>query len=554
MRPFVALSVVALLFTGTVQTLFAQVPPPPPPLAPLGAPPVPVENPQTTAKIALGQSLFWDEQLSVTGTVACGTCHAPAAGGSDPRASLNLINSTHPGPDGLFATNDDVIGAAGVPLHAADGSYQASTSFGMRPQVGNRQSISAINAAYPPTLFWDGRARSDFIDPDTQTTLIAVGGALENQALGPLVNTSEMAHAGGNLADMRTRIAGIEPLALAAAVPTALSSWINGRRYPALFAEVFGSDAITSARIAMAIASYERSLVANQTPHDAEQSGTPSLTALERQGRTAYNQAGCQRCHGGALLSDNNFHYTGVRPQAADPGRFAVTGLNQDRGRMRTPGLRNIELTAPYMADGSIATLEEVIAFYERGGDFTAPNLAPQMTPFVLTPAQRTALVAFLRRPLTDSRLLTQTGPFARPTLYSESSAVPQIVGEGVAGQAGVVPRLIAIEPPLAGATNFTIAIEGAAAGATARAILDLVEPANANTAGVSVQTFAVSAQGNASLHMQLPSAPLANNVDLYLRVFVADAAAAGGFSATPSARFRVLGGAADVFVNGFEP
>ncbi|MGQ0799716.1 MAG: cytochrome-c peroxidase [Pseudomarimonas sp.] len=553
MRQIAALPSALILLLVLVPPVFAQVPPPPP-LAALGAPPVPPENPQTPAKIALGQTLFWDEQLSVTGTIACGTCHAPAAGGSDPRVSENMIESTHPGPDGVFATNDDVIGAAGVPLHAADGSYQTSTSFGMRPQVGNRQSISAINAAYPPTLFWDGRARSDFIDPDTQATLIAVGGALENQALGPLVNTAEMAHAGGSLADMRTRIAGIEPLALAAAVPTALSSWINGRRYPALFAEVFGSETITSARIAMAIASYERSLVSNQTPHDAEQSGTPSLTPLERQGRNAYNQAGCQRCHGGALLSDNNFHYTGVRPQAADPGRFAVTGLNPDRGRMRTPGLRNIELTAPYMADGSIATLEEVVAFYERGGDFTAPNLAPQMTPFVLTPAQRTALVAFLRRPLTDPRVLTQSGPFARPTLYSESSAVPQLVGEGVAGQAGIVPRLIAIEPPLVGATNFTIAIEGAAAGASARAILDLVEPANANSAGVSVQTFTVSGQGNASLHMQLPSAPLASNVDLYLRVFVADAAAVGGFSATASARFRILGGASDVFVNGFEP
>ena len=553
MRPLPAFYASFALLIVLALPVFAQAPPPPPPLAALGAPPIPAENPQTAAKIALGQALFWDEQLSVTGTIACGTCHAPTAGGSDPRVSVDMVDSTHPGPDGVFATADDVIGAAGVPLHAADGSYQPSVSFGMRPQVGNRQSISAINAAYPPTLFWDGRARSNFIDPDTQQTLIAAGAALENQALGPLVNTAEMAHAGGSLADMRTRIAGIEPLRLAAAVPAALASWINGRRYPALFAEVFGSETITSARIAMAIASYERSLIANQTPHDAEQSGTPSLTPLERQGRTAYNQAGCQRCHGGALLSDNNFHFTGVRPQAADPGRFAVTGLNPDRGRMRTPGLRNIELTAPYMADGSIATLEAVIAFYERGGDFTAPNLAPQMTPFVLTPAQRTALVAFLRRPLTDLRLLSQSGPFARPTLYSESAAVPQPMGVGVAGQAGVIPRLLAIEPPLAGASNFTIAIEGAAAGAAARAILDLNEPANANVAGVSVQTFTVSAQGDASLHMQLPSAPLASNIDLYLRVFIADAAAAGGFSATPSVRFRLLGGESDVFVNGFE-
>jgi signal transduction histidine kinase/cytochrome c peroxidase len=447
----------ALLVSGS---LAAQGGPPPNPLAPLGPAPVPAANPQTPAKIALGQALFWDEQLSVTGTVACGTCHAPRGGGSDARLPAASADSRHPGGDGVFGTADDSIGALGVPRHDAVGAYLGDPVFGMAPQAGARQSISAVNAAYPPLLFWDGRARADFIDPATGQTLIATGGALENQALGPLVNDVEMAHAGGTLADMQARIGTITPLRLAASVPAALAEWIDGRDYPALFAEVFGSGGITAARIAMAMASYQRSLVANQTPHDLELAGTPSLTQLERQGRQTFNQAGCNRCHGGALLSDNAFHYLGVRPPTADEGRMAVTGLGGDRGRMRTPGLRGVELSAPYMADGRFATLEEVIDFYDRGGDFSAPNKAPQITPLGLTAAQKTALAAFLRRPLTDPRLVAEAGPFERPQLYGESDAVPQPTGAAIAGGGGRLPRLVAIEPPLAGSDTFTVAVD----------------------------------------------------------------------------------------------
>jgi cytochrome c peroxidase len=524
------------------------------PLAPLGPPPVPAANPQTPAKIALGQTLFWDEQLSLTGTVACGTCHAPTAGGSDPRLPAASAASTHPGPDGEFDTADDVIGALGVPLHDADGLYLASASFGMRPQVGSRQSISAINAAYPPVLFWDGRATGSFVDPDTQQTLITVGGALENQALGPLVNSSEMAHAGGTLANMQARIADAIPLALSPEVPAALADWVDGRSYPALFAEVFGDGTISAARIALAIASYERTLVTNQTPLDAQLSGTPSLTALEMQGRQVYNQVGCQRCHGGALLSDNIFHYTGVGGPAAPPRPPPRAGGAAPRGRMRTPGLRNIELTAPYMADGRFATLEQVIDFYARGGDFTAGNLAPQMTPFAITAAQRTALAAFLRRPLTDPRLLTQSGPFARPRLYGESAQVPAPIGQGVPGQGGLTPRLIAIEPPLAGVASFTVAIEQAAPGATARLLLDLVEPSGPDAASLQQREFTISAQGNASLNLALPDDPLLAGQPLFLRVFISDQAAPGGWSATGSVRFSLLGTDTRVFGNGFEP
>ncbi len=540
----------AVLFSASVA---AQGGPPPNPLAPLGPPPVPAANPQTPAKVALGQALFWDEQLSVTGTVACGTCHAPTAGGSDARLPAASAQSRHPGGDGVFGTADDAVGALGVPLHGADGRYLGAPLFGMAPQVGTRQSISAVNAAYPPVLFWDGRARSDFIDPDSGQTLIAAGGALENQALGPLVNAVEMAHAGGTLADMQARIAGVLPLRLAASVPAALADWIDGRDYPALFAEVFGSAEISAARIAMAMASYQRSLVANQTPHDLELAGTPALTQLERQGRQVFNQAaGCNRCHGGALLSDNAFHYLGARPPTADAGRMAVTGLAADRGRMRTPGLRNIELSAPYMADGRFATLEEVIDFYDRGGDFAAPNKAPQMTPLGLTTGQKAALAAFLRRPLTDPRLLAESGPFERPRLYAESNAVPQPTGEAIAGGGGRLPRLIALEPPLAGSDAFTVAVENAAADAQARALVDLVLPDDADASSVVAADFTLSAQGAGSVDLALPGDRLLAGQDLYVRIFVADGAAPGGWSATAAARFRLLELSSDIFGDGF--
>src|SRR5205814_1295233 len=179
------------------------------------------------------------------------------------------------------------------------------------------------------------------------------------------------------------------------------TSWIAGRDYAALFSETFGDDAITPTRIALAIASYERTLTANQTPFDLENGGTPALTDLERQGRALFVQNDCAACHAGALLSDNQFHYIGVRPPNEDLGRFNQTANNADRGSMKTPSLRNAALRAPYMHDGKLATLADVVDFYDRGGDFNAPNKDPRVHPRGFTAQQKAALVAFLGRPLT---------------------------------------------------------------------------------------------------------------------------------------------------------
>lgn len=529
----------------------------PPPFAPLPPPPVPAENPQTPAKIALGTALFWDEQLSKTGTVACGTCHMPRAGGSDSRTRTPNAASVHPGPDALFNTADDIVGSIGVPRHDGNGLYLFDSSFGMVPQVGSRQTQTAINSAYPQLLFWDGRAGQVFIDPDTQQPLIGIGGALENQALGPIVNSVEMAHVGGTLADMTARIAAARPLALSPQVPAALANWIAGRSYPELFAEVFGTPDVTAARIAYAMASYQRTLVSNQTPHDQQLAGVPgALTPQEMAGRQAFVQAGCARCHGGPELSNNAFLYIGVRPQAADPGRFAVTGINGDRGRMRTPPLRNIELSAPYFADGRFRTLEEVIAFYNRGGDFTAGNKDPRIVPLGLTPQQMADIAVFLRRPLTDPRVRDETGPFARPALYSESNRVPQVHAPGTPGTPGIggaTPRLTAIEPPLAGSSSFTIGIDGGRGSAQATVALATSDPTAPDATALLTQTVQLSPLGAGSVHLALPNDGNLEGVPLYLRVFVADAAAAGGHASTASVRFTLLGIDDFVLRNGFE-
>jgi cytochrome c peroxidase len=527
---------------------------PPPPFAPLGPVPVPAGNPTSQAKVDLGLALFWDEQLSRTGTVACGTCHMPRAGGTDPRGASDSEGSRHPGPDGVFGTADDVIGTAGVPRHGADGIYQASTLFGFAPQVTARQAPAMINAAYAPLLFWDGRASGVFVDPDTGQTLIAAGGALENQALGPLLDAGEMAHVGATLADMATRIGGARPLRLADGVPAATAARLAGRDYPALFESAFGSPGITPARIAMALATYQRSLVANQTPHDLQFAGQAAMTPDELAGRNAFVQAGCARCHGGPLLSNNGFFYIGVRPPNADPGRFAVTGDPADRGRMRAPPLRNIELSAPYMADGRFATLEQVVAFYNRGGDFNAPNKDPRIVPLGLSAGQQAQIITFLRRPLTDPRVRDESGPFARPRLFSESGAQPTPASAGTAGSAGLVPRLVAVEPALAGGREFTIGVEHGLAGAAALARIDPLEPIDAGAPSAIEQPLVLDAEGRASVDIELPSDAALLGRELFLRVFIADPQAAGGWASTNSARLRLVDLDAVLFNDGFEP
>jgi cytochrome c peroxidase len=503
----------------------------------------------TFAKSSLGKALFWDEQLSSTRTVACGACHMAASGSSDPRSIRGSIRSTHPGLDGVLGTPDDVTGSPGVPSTLADGSYAWATGFGLTEQVTGRKANSAINAAYSPELFWDGRATPTFRDPITNAIVLQNGAALESQVLAPPVSGSEMAHSGRDWNDVAARVAASKPLALSPSVPSALADWIDGRPYADLFAEAFGSPGITPARIAMAIASYERTLFSNQTPFDSFLAGGPPLTPQEEQGRLLFTQSRCDACHRGGLLSDNVYHYIGVRPVAEDEGRFVVTGNPVDRGAFRTPSLRNVELRGPYFHSGRFDTLEEVVDFYNRGGDFNAPNKSPLIVPLGLNPQQRAALVAFLRRPLTDPRVASESAPFDRPRLYSEAGCVPDLIGEGRAGTDGLVPAPIAIEPPIAGNPSFTVAVVNALGASTAELVISETDPGEGPSipsagafayASVSLQG-AGAGNGYGSASVALADDPALYGRTLYGRWFVHDPAAPGGVAASPAFVFTIF-------------
>ena len=533
----------------------AQVPPPPPPpLGPLPPMPAPAANPLTTAKANLGKVLFWDEQLSSSNTVACGTCHRAEAGGSDPRSTDVATGSRHPGRDGVFGTPDDVTGSFGVPLENASGAYVSHSTWGLGRQVTARFTPSHIAAGYSATSFWDGRATGAFLDPLTGDTLIRAGGALESQAVGPIVSDVEMGHIGRDWPNVVARIQSSQPLALAAFIPADLKAWIANRSYPQLFQEAFGSTAVTPARIAFAIASYERTLLPNQARIDSVIAGTAVLTPQQAQGQQLFGQSGCAGCHAGPMFSDGQFHYIGVRPAAEDSGRFVVTRNIGNLGMMKTPSLRNVDLRPSHFHTGRFARLEDVVAFYNRGGDFNAPNKPAVIRPLNLTPQQQAALVAFLRGALTDPRVRDQVFPFDRPSLFSDGELVPVVTGAGVAGSGGVTPQVIAIEPPLSGNTSFTVGLQRGLGGATATLVIDSSEPpASAvvpSSAALTVQSITLQGSGSgngfASVPVAIPVDPTLRGRTFHGRWYVADPAAADGVSWSPAFSFRVFGANAD--------
>ena len=508
----------------------------------LNPPPAPAGNPVTTAKANLGKALFWDEQLSSTKTVACGSCHHASNGGADPRNVTQPSRSVHPGVDGVFGTADDMLGSIGVPLTAANGDYQWSPSFGFKEQVTGRRSMSSINAAYASSLFWDGRASQVFRDPFTNEIILGSGAALESQILGPPVNSTEMGHVGRDWNDVAKRVSQSKPLALAPSVPTELLNWINNRSYSELFTEAFGTSEITPTRIAMAVATYERTLYSNQTPFDVG-----NLTAAEARGQQVFNLVDCNDCHTGTLFTDNLFHNTGIRPSAEDQGLFAVTGNGNDLAKFRTPSLRNVELRAPYMHNGRFATLEEVVEFYNRGGDVAAANLERnRVRPRNLSFQQKSDLVAFMKRPMTDPRVAAESAPFDRPMLYAESMRVPQIIGSGTAGTGGNVPQVTAISPPIVGNTNFTIGISNALSGTQAVLVIDKIDPgATANipaSASLARVTTMLSSGGYSSVNLTIPNDPLLIGVPLYGRWYVTDPAAVGGVAVSQAFQLNIFG------------
>ncbi len=286
--------------------------------------PVPADNPMSPDKIELGRLLYFDVRLSADGTIACASCHVPAAGGTDNRA----------------------------------------TSAGIRGQTGGRSAPTVVNSAYVQPHFWDGRAAS-----------------LEEQAKGPQTNPIEMGNP--DLESVAKRIGAIAG-------------------YRARFQDTFGGEAVTPDRIAQAIAAYERTLLSGNSRVDRFRSGDQSaLVAEEQKGLELFNgKALCITCHSGANFADNRFHNIGVgtqKPEAeVDAGRMKVTNDPKDWAAFKTPTVRDIARTAPYMHDGSEKTLESVVEYYDRGG-FPNKNRDPLMRPLGLSAEEKRALVAFLK-------------------------------------------------------------------------------------------------------------------------------------------------------------
>ncbi len=524
------------------------------PVAQLDPPPVPAGNPITAAKAYLGKALFWDEQMSSTRTVACGTCHKAAGGGDDLRAFTSQSLSTNPGPDALFGGADDIVASRGVPPTNLDGTYLWSSTYGLQEQVTGRSSMSYLNAAYPTTMFWDGRATGTFRDPITNAIVINSGAALESQVLGPPVSGVEMAHTGRDWNQVAARINESRPLALATNIPTALHTWIGGRSYSDLFNEAFGTSDVTPTRIALAIATYERTLYTDQAPVDLANAGITPLTPQENNGRNIFvQQVQCAVCHAGPLTSDNTFRYIGVRPPNEDTGRFQVTGNNGDLGRFKTPSLRNVELRGTFFHNGRFTTLDQVVAFYNRGGDFNAPNKDPAVRPRGLNAQQQADIVAFLKRPLTDPRVAAELPPFDRPTLYMDSTRVPQITGTGRAGSGGIVPVIKAISPPLAGNPNFTVSVSSSLGNAEAVLVIDssdpgagLIIPTTGSLARITTTTQNTGAgNGWASVSLPLPDNIWVTSRTFFGRWYITDPSALRGFSVSPAIQFTVFGNTA---------
>ncbi len=524
------------------------------PVAPLGPPPVPAGNPITAAKVYLGKALFWDEQMSSTRTVACGTCHKASGGGDDLRSFTSPSSSTNPGIDQLFGGTDDIVASKGVPQNNPDGTYLSSQTYGLNEQVTGRSSMSYLNAGYYQLSFWDGRASDTFRDPITNAIIFTGGGALESQVLGPPVSSTEMAHVGRDWNQVAARIAESKPLALATNIPKALSTWIGSRSYPEIFSEVFGTPDVTPARIALAIATYERTLYTDQAPVDLANAGIAPLTQQENNGRNLFVQNECAVCHAGSVTAVTNgagaFRYIGVRPQNDDTGRFQVTGINGDLGRFKIPILRNVELRGTFMHNGRFNTLDQVVAFYNRGGDFNAPNKDPDVRPRGLSPQQQADIVAFLKRPLTDPRVAAELPPFDRPTLYMETTRVPQVTGSGRNGSGGFTPQIKAISPPMAGNPNFTISVSGALGNADAVLVINSTDPgagssipSSGSFARIATTTQNTGAgNGWASVTLPIPSNFRTVGKTFYARWYVVDPSALGGFSVSQAVKFTVFG------------
>lgn len=243
------------------------------------------------------------------------------------------------------------------------------TAKGIRNQFGRRNSPTVVNAAYAPLLFLDGRAAS-----------------LEEQAGGPIANPIEMGETHATVSAKLERIP----------------------EYKEAFERAFGPGSVTIGKIEMAVASYERTVLSGDSPFDRflYKDDKSALSEAAQRGMKIFvdkKRGNCSTCHTigetYALFSDGKFHNIGAgidtKGQMTDLGRYEQTKAEADKGAFRTPSLRNVALTAPYMHDGSLKTLKDVVDFYAGGGT-SNPQLDPEIHELKLSGQDRADLVAFL--------------------------------------------------------------------------------------------------------------------------------------------------------------
>jgi cytochrome c peroxidase len=330
------------------------------------APRIPADNPLSASKVELGRHLFYDRRLSRTGHTACATCHVQARAFTDGKARA--------------------VGDTG--------------------EVHPRGALSIVNAVYVSRLGW----QNPLLD------------RLEDQARVPMFGEDPV----------EMGLTGRE-----GAVVALLRS---DPPYPRLFHDAFPGDAdpFTTANVTRAIASFERTIISGRSPYDRFVGGDASaLGAAAKRGMDLFlsERLECFHCHGGFNFSDSvthagsvaaerAYHNTGLYnlgPSGAYPpgggGLYEATHDPADMGRFRAPTLRNVAVTAPYMHDGSVPTLEAVLDHYAEGGRTVAegpyagvgsknPHKSEFVAGFVLTPGERSDVVAFLES-LTDEELLT---------------------------------------------------------------------------------------------------------------------------------------------------
>ena len=365
MRTFLLMMLVVAAFLCTMGVYATRAQGTSPPLG-LPIAPQPEDNPQTPEKIALGKKLFEDKRFSSTGEVSCATCHAEEKAFTD------------------------------SPL---------SVSEGIQKLTGTRNSPTVVNAVYFETMFWDGRSPS-----------------LEDQAMHPPINPVEM-----GLKDHQPIVDIVR----------------SDPEYVKAFEAVFGKsgDAITMDEVTKAIAAFERTLVAGNSPFDRYFYGgeEDALTPAQKRGFDLFaNKGRCVSCHvieqTQALFTDNRFHNIGVgindiqddvpglaheflkaeatasevdvevltNNKTSELGRFAVTRDFDGLGGFKTPTLRNVDVTAPYMHDGSLGTLDDVVQHYNNGGvtnegDPVNDFLSGGIRPLGLTDEEINDLVAFMK-------------------------------------------------------------------------------------------------------------------------------------------------------------